>query len=70
MVNKHPPHTLPTPPQPEKTKQRMKMVMRCVALGMIPLTVNMPAGVFCYWAASNTFSLVQVGGPRGVGFGV
>ncbi|GAB4820631.1 hypothetical protein N2152v2_007677 [Parachlorella kessleri] len=45
--------------QPEQTRKRMKMVMRFLALIMIPFTMNMPAGVFCYWTASNLFSLVQ-----------
>ena len=47
--------------QPEQTRKRMKMVMRFLALIMVPFTMNMPAGVFCYWTASNLFSLVQVG---------
>jgi hypothetical protein len=48
--------------QPEQTKKRLKNVMRFVAVAMVPLTYKMPAGVFCYWLASNLFALCQVRG--------
>ena len=43
---------------PEQAKT-MKNVMRAMAVGMVPLTMSMPASVFMYWITSNTFSCVQ-----------
>ena len=34
--------------------------MRFVAVAIVPFTLNMPAGVFMYWTASNFFSLTQM----------
>lgn len=36
-----------------------KNVMRGMAVAMVPLTMNMPAGVFVYWSCNNTISIVQ-----------
>lgn len=36
-----------------------KNIMRVLAVAMVPLTMNMPAGVFVYWSCNNTFSIVQ-----------
>ena len=41
------------------TLGRMKLLMRCLAVGLVPLTASMPAGVFVYWATSNAYSLAQ-----------
>lgn len=43
---------------PEMIK-RLKNGMRIMALVLIPLTAKFPASVFCYWIASNFFSLGQ-----------
>ncbi|KAL4420074.1 hypothetical protein ABPG77_004339 [Micractinium sp. CCAP 211/92] len=45
--------------QPEETKQKMKNVMRFVALIVPVVSYSLPASVFMYWTASNIFSLVQ-----------
>jgi len=36
-----------------------KNVMRGMAVAMVPLTMNMPTGVFVYWSCNNTISIVQ-----------
>ena len=45
--------------QPDKMKQKMKNIMRVVALIVVPFSANLPASVFMYWTASNLFSLCQ-----------
>ena len=45
--------------QPEGQAKTMKNVMRCMAVGMVPLTMSMPASVFMYWITSNAFSCLQ-----------
>jgi membrane protein insertase Oxa1/YidC/SpoIIIJ len=40
-------------------KTMFKNVMRAMAVFMVPMTASMPAGLFVYWSASNTFSVVQ-----------
>jgi YidC/Oxa1 family membrane protein insertase len=45
--------------QDPTTLKRMKLLMRCLAVGLVPLTASMPAGVFVYWATSNAYSLAQ-----------
>jgi YidC/Oxa1 family membrane protein insertase len=45
--------------QPDAMKRRMKNVMRGVAVIIVPFTLDLPAAVFCYWTASNAFSLFQ-----------
>lgn len=37
----------------------MKNFMRGMAVVMVPITMNMPAAVFCYWTTANTFSISQ-----------
>ena len=39
---------------------KMKMFMRAMAIGLVPLTASMPTSVFVYWNTSNVFSLAQV----------
>jgi YidC/Oxa1 family membrane protein insertase len=45
--------------QDPATLARMKFFMRALAVGLVPLTASMPAGVFVYWATSNAYSLLQ-----------
>lgn len=45
--------------QDPATLKRMKFLMRGLAVGLVPLTASMPAGVFVYWATSNAYSLAQ-----------
>ena len=45
--------------QTESAMKKMKNIMRGVAVLIVPFTVNLPASVFMYWTASNTFSLFQ-----------
>jgi len=45
--------------QPDAMKRRMKNIMRGVAIIIVPFTLDLPAAVFCYWTASNAFSLLQ-----------
>jgi membrane protein insertase Oxa1/YidC/SpoIIIJ len=37
----------------------MKNFMRGMAVVMVPITMNMPAAVFCYWTTANAFSVSQ-----------
>ncbi|ELT87155.1 hypothetical protein CAPTEDRAFT_171303 [Capitella teleta] len=39
----------------------MRTVMRVIPFVMLPVTINMPAAMLCYWATSNVVSLFQVG---------
>jgi len=39
---------------------QMKMVMRGMSVLVLPITANMPAGLFAYWMTNNLFSLSQV----------
>ena len=39
--------------------QRMKNIMRFLAIIFIPLTASFPSSLFCYWITSSCFSLVQ-----------
>ena len=32
-------------------------VFRALGIVMVPLTMNFPTSVFCYWVTNNTFSL-------------
>lgn len=41
--------------------QTMKYVLRALPIFIFPFTINFPGAILCYWAASNFFSLVQVG---------
>uniref|UniRef100_A0A7S2PFH8 Membrane insertase YidC/Oxa/ALB C-terminal domain-containing protein n=1 Tax=Leptocylindrus danicus TaxID=163516 RepID=A0A7S2PFH8_9STRA len=34
-------------------------VFRALGIVMVPLTMNFPTSVFCYWVTNNTFSLAQ-----------
>lgn len=45
--------------QPEKMVSRMKWLMRCLAVGIVPFTLSLPSSVFIYWITSNIFSLAQ-----------
>lgn len=45
--------------QTDTMRSRFKNIMRGVAVLIVPFTVNLPAGVFMYWTASNMVSLVQ-----------
>lgn len=45
--------------QTDKMRSRFKNIMRGVAVLIVPFTVDLPAGVFMYWTASNMVSLVQ-----------
>ncbi|CAH1779592.1 unnamed protein product [Owenia fusiformis] len=38
----------------------MKWMFRCIPIIMVPVMINFPAAMLCYWLTSNTFSLVQV----------
>lgn len=38
---------------------KIRIAMRGVAGAMVPLTMEMPAGVFVYWLVSNGFSIAQ-----------
>eukprot|EP00946_MAST-07B_sp_MAST-7B-sp1_P004472 g4472.t1 len=40
-------------------QEKMKNVMRVLAVAMVPLTMSFPGAVFCYWCTSNSFSCVQ-----------
>lgn len=37
----------------------MVNAFRALGIIMVPLTMNFPASVFCYWVTNNTFSLAQ-----------
>jgi YidC/Oxa1 family membrane protein insertase len=39
----------------------IKIVMRGLALAMIPFSMTIPQGVFMYWCTNNTWSLFQTG---------
>ena len=39
--------------------QTFRWVMRGLALGMTPLTMNLPTGLFVYWTANNAISVSQ-----------
>jgi YidC/Oxa1 family membrane protein insertase len=45
--------------QPQNMQKKMKLFMRILGVGIVPFTLNMPAGVFMYWTTSNLFSLAQ-----------
>ena len=45
--------------QTDKMRYRFKNIMRGVAFLIVPFTIDLPAGVFMYWTASNMVSLVQ-----------
>jgi YidC/Oxa1 family membrane protein insertase len=45
--------------QTDTMRSRFKNIMRGVAVLIVPFTVDLPAGVFMYWTASNMVSLVQ-----------
>eukprot|EP00898_Chlorokybus_atmophyticus_P001449 jgi/Chlat1/2304/Chrsp17S02799 len=51
---------------PEQLK-RMKNMFRIMAVAMVPLTANLPAGIFAYWLTSNICSLAQTAGIRFLG---
>ena len=38
----------------------LRMLSRTLAVAFIPVVANMPAGVFCFWLASNCFSMLRV----------
>ena len=38
---------------------RMKTVMRALAVIFVPITASFPSSLFCYWITSSCFSLVQ-----------
>lgn len=38
---------------------KMKMFSRFIALMTVPITMNFPKAIFCYWITSNLFSLVH-----------
>lgn len=38
---------------------QMKTGLRFLAVALVPLTMSMSKGIFCYWIANNTFSLFQ-----------
>jgi len=38
---------------------KMKMFSRFIALITVPITMNFPKAIFCYWITSNLFSLVH-----------
>lgn len=40
-------------------KGHFKWIMRGLAVAMVPLTASMPQGLFVYWAANNTLSIIQ-----------
>mmetsp|Transcript_27690 Transcript_27690/g.39304 ORF Transcript_27690/g.39304 Transcript_27690/m.39304 type:complete len:398 (+) Transcript_27690:3-1196(+) len=42
-----------------QNQQTFKWAMRGLAVAMVPLTMSLPQGLFVYWAANNTFSIVQ-----------
>mmetsp|Transcript_12600 Transcript_12600/g.24433 ORF Transcript_12600/g.24433 Transcript_12600/m.24433 type:complete len:441 (-) Transcript_12600:46-1368(-) len=50
-------------PQPESGNQeqaaRMKMIMRVMAVAMVPITMTQPSAIAVYWTATNLFSLSQ-----------
>lgn len=41
------------------TGEKMKMFSRVLALITVPITMNFPKAIFCYWITSNLFSLVH-----------
>jgi len=46
--------------QNKLTLSRMKTFMRVLAVGMVPLTAQMPVVVFMYWITSNIYSFFQM----------
>eukprot|EP00163_Fabomonas_tropica_P030515 TRINITY_DN692_c0_g2_i1.p1 TRINITY_DN692_c0_g2~~TRINITY_DN692_c0_g2_i1.p1 ORF type:complete len:473 (+),score=109.47 TRINITY_DN692_c0_g2_i1:316-1734(+) len=44
----------------EKGMATMQNVMRVIAVTFIPITMNMPSAVFCYWIANNSWTAMQV----------
>jgi len=40
-------------------KGQFKLVMRAIAVAMIPVTASLPSAVFVYWATNNTISIFQ-----------
>ncbi len=40
-------------------QQKFKMIMRGLAVAMVPLTATMPQGLFVYWGANNVLSIIQ-----------
>lgn len=41
--------------------ETFKWVMRFLAVGITPLTMDLPAGLFVYWVTNNVFSIAQAG---------
>lgn len=39
---------------------RLKMLTRLGCVAIIPLTMNLPAGVFCFWITSNLWEIVRI----------
>ncbi len=69
-----PPRPHPPTPclQPEETKQKMKNVMRFVALIVPVVSYSLPASVFMYWtgeAPRSCVALAPAGGGGGGGGG-
>eukprot|EP01036_Dinobryon_divergens_P029435 gene29435-38529_t len=42
-----------------KNMDTFKMVMRGVGVAMVPLTMDLPQGLFVYWCTNNSFSIFQ-----------
>lgn len=40
-------------------QQKFKMIMRGLAVAMVPLTASMPQGLFVYWGTNNVLSIIQ-----------
>ena len=42
------------------TSPRIKLWTRLGAVALIPLTMTLPAGVFCFWITSNVWELIRI----------
>ena len=45
--------------QQNTNSTQLKWVMRGLSVVMVPMTMNIPEGVFVYWSASNLISIAQ-----------
>jgi YidC/Oxa1 family membrane protein insertase len=49
----------PVQPQPTQQTEQMKWVFRALSVGVVPLMLHLPTGLFVHWGANNFFSILQ-----------
>ena len=49
----------PVQPQPTPQTEQMKWVFRALSVGVVPLMLHLPTGLFLHWGANNFFSILQ-----------